>query len=204
MNQYKIIAEVERSEILNVFQLAGQCTLQIAQGDITQESLDAIVNAANAQLRHGGGVAAAIVRRGGTAIQVESDTWVQEHGPVSHAEPAYTGAGRLRCRYVIHALGPVWGDGDEDAKLTAAVAGSLRLADQLGLASIAFPAISTGIFGFPRERAAKVMMLAIRKYFKQHSELRLRLVRLTLFDQETAQAFLKAGDMGTSELVLWG
>ena len=78
---------------------------QIVQGDITQEAVDAIVNAANSHLQHGGGVAGVIVRQGGQAIQQESDAWVRAHGPVSHTEPAYTSAGRLPCKYVIHAVG---------------------------------------------------------------------------------------------------
>jgi O-acetyl-ADP-ribose deacetylase (regulator of RNase III) len=164
--------------------------LQIAQGDLTQESVDAIVNAANAYLKHGGGVAAAIVHRGGATIQAESDAWVRQHGPVSHAEPAYTRAGSLPCRYVIHAVGPVWGEGDEDAKLAAAVTGSLRLAARLGLASIAFPAISTGIFGFPKERAAQVMLTAMRAYLEGSPD-PVKLIRLTLYDQPTLDAFVQ-------------
>jgi O-acetyl-ADP-ribose deacetylase (regulator of RNase III) len=195
-----MIAEVGMNEIMNVWQLPGGRALQIVLGDITLEHVDAIVNAANAHLQHGAGVAGAIVRRGGPVIQIASDAWVQEHGPVSHAEPAYTTGGRLPCRYVFHAVGPVWGEGDEDAKLAAAVTGSLRLADQLELTSIAFPAISTGIFGFPKERAAKVMLLAMRNYFKQHSESGLRLVRLTLLDQEMVKVFSEAGEMGTGQL----
>ncbi len=166
--------------------------LQIVQGDLTQERVEAIVNAANSQLLHGGGVAGAISRRGGPVIQAESIAWVREHGPVSHTEPAFTRAGKLPCRYVIHAVGPVWGQGDEDAKLEAAVAGSLRLADELGLGSIAFPAISTGIFGFPKGRAAGVILGAIECYFTQNPGSGLQQVRLTLFDQATVDAFLRA------------
>jgi O-acetyl-ADP-ribose deacetylase (regulator of RNase III) len=169
-------------------------TLQLVQGDLTTEVVDAIVNAANSHLQHGGGVAGIIVRRGGHEIQAESDAWVREHGPVSHAKPAYTGAGHLSCRYVIHAVGPVWGEGNEDEKLAAAVTGSLMLADRLGLHSIAFPAISTGIFGFPKERAAGVIFSAISSYFSQHLSSGLQLVRLTLFDQPTVDAFVKVWD----------
>ena len=82
--------------------------LEIVQGDITGETVDAIVNAANSHLQHGAGVAGAILRRGGYQIQQESLEWVRQHGPVTHAEPAYTSAGKLPCRYVIHAVGPVW------------------------------------------------------------------------------------------------
>jgi O-acetyl-ADP-ribose deacetylase (regulator of RNase III) len=165
--------------------------LQIVQGDLTQERVDAIVNAANEFLQHGGGVAAAIARHGGLQIQAESDTWVREHGPVRHDAPAYTRAGNLPCRYVIHAVGPVWGEGDEEAKLAAAVAGSLGLADRLKLRSIAFPAISTGIFGFPKEAAAAVILTAIEDYCTQNLDSGLLEIRLTLFDQPTIEAFLK-------------
>ncbi|MFZ5922797.1 MAG: macro domain-containing protein, partial [Chloroflexota bacterium] len=169
---------------------SGQ-TLQIVQGDITAETVDAIVNAANERLMHGGGVAWIISKKGGPAIQKESDAWVRAHGPVSHAAPAWTSGGRLPSKYVIHAVGPVWGAGDEDAKLTAAVSGSLRLADGLEVKSIAFPAISTGIFGFPKERAARIMFEAIRSYFETNPGSGIRLVKLTLYDQPTVAAFLK-------------
>ena len=192
------------NEIMNVWQLPGGRALQIVLGDITQEHVDAIVNAANAQLQHGAGVAGAISRHGGPVIQITSDAWVRGHGPVSHAEPAYTTGGRLPCRYVIHAVGPIWGDGGEDKKLAAAVIGSLHVADRLELNSIAFPAISTGIYGFPKERAAKVMLLAMRNYFKQHAESQLRLVRMILFDWETAKVFSEAGEMGTGQLQMLG
>jgi len=167
---------------------SGQ-VLQVCQGDLTEEMLDAIVNAANAQLAHGGGVAGAIVRKGGSVIQEESDAWVRKHGPVTHAEPAYTGAGRLGCRYIIHAVGPVWGEGDEDRKLADAVRGSLRLAERLGLNSIAIPPISTGIFRFPIERAAQVILDAIRNYFDENKQSKLNLVRLTIIDEPTLSVF---------------
>jgi O-acetyl-ADP-ribose deacetylase (regulator of RNase III) len=166
--------------------------LEIAQGDLTQEPVDAIVNAANRHLDHGGGVAGAIVRAGGRSIQDESDAWVREHGPVSHAEPAYTGAGSLPARYVIHAVGPVWGEGDEDRKLAEAVTGSLRRADELNLRSIAFPAISTGIFGFPKDRAARIFFQAVPAYFTENPTSGLELVRLVLWDGDSVGVFLAA------------
>lgn len=164
-------------------------SIQIAQGDITLENVDAIVNAANEHLQHAGGVAWAIVRHGGDVIQDESDAWIAKHGPVPHSHPAWTSGGSLSARYVIHAVGPVWGDGDEDAKLAAAVTGSLRVADELGLSSIAFPAISTGIFGFPKERAAGIIFKTIEEYFSGNSS-GLKLVKLVLWDDETVKAFL--------------
>ena len=169
---------------------SGQ-TLQLVQGDITTETTDAIVNAANKYLQHGGGVAVAIVRRGGAAIQKESDAWVHTHGPVSFSEPAWTSAGNLLARYIIHAVGPVWGEGDEQAKLTSAVIGSLKTADALRLGSIAIPAISTGIFGFPKEHAARVIVTTIRDYFSIHPA-GLKMIKLVVYDEPTLNAFEKA------------
>lgn len=171
--------------------LATSQTLQIVQGDITTDNVDAIVNAANENLQHGGGVAWAILRRGGDVIQTESDKWIKIHGPVSHARPAWTSGGALPAKYVIHAVGPVWGDGDEDNKLSAAVAGSLRTADELNCTSISMPAISTGIFGFPKERAAGVIFSSIEKYFSSSTSSSLKTVRIVLFDDATVQSFLK-------------
>lgn len=174
--------------------LPSGVTLQLAQGDITAEKTDAIVNAANEYLQHGAGVAGTIVRRGGPAIEAESDAWIKQHGLVSHESPAWTSGGRMPARYVIHAVGPVWGDGDEDAKLAVAVTGSLRVADELKLTSIALPAISTGIFGFPKERAADVILKSIEKYFQEKPGSGIRLVRLVLYDQATITSFSKAWD----------
>lgn len=164
--------------------------LEIVHGDLTEEPVDAIVNAANSHLAHGAGVAGAIVRRGGIQIQRESDEWVRRYGPVSHSEPAYTSGGNLPYRFIIHAVGPIWGEGDEERKLAAAIFGSLRLADRLGVTSLAFPPISTGIFGFPKERAAPIFYNTIQQYFAEHSATTLRLVRLCIIDVPTLEVFL--------------
>ncbi len=171
------------NQVLKETQLPAGVTLQLVQGDLTEERVDAIVNAANAHLQHGGwrgrrDLSAVVGRK----IQAESDAWVRAHGPVPHAQPAYTGAGKLPCRYVIHAVGPVWGEGEEDKKLHVAVYGALELADQLNLASVAFPAISTGIFGFPKERAARIILETIRSYFSRQADSKVRLVRIVLID----------------------
>lgn len=168
--------------------------LQILLGDITKEHVDVIVNAANAYLQHGGGVAGVISLKGGSIIQMESDQWLEENGPVQHASPAYTSGGDLPCKYVIHAVGPIWGEGDEDKKLAEAVAGSLVLGDQLGLSSIAFPAISTGIFRFPIERAAKIILEAFRTYIKQNPAANLGQIRLVLYDQQSLYVFLRIAE----------
>jgi O-acetyl-ADP-ribose deacetylase (regulator of RNase III) len=173
--------------------LSTRTTFQLVQGDITAETTDAIVNAANEYLIHGAGVAGAISRGGGPKIQTESSAWVRKYGPVSHAKPAWTTGGKLLCRYVIHAVGPFWGEGgNEDDKLEAAITGSLRLADELGLESISIPAISTGIFGFPKERAADIIIRTIRRYFKTKSNSGIKTVRLVLYDSPTLSAFHKA------------
>lgn len=164
--------------------------LQIVQGDITIDEVDAIVNAANEHLQHGGGVAWAIVRSGGDVIQEESNKWIQQHGLVSHSHPAWTSGGALPAKYIVHAVGPVWGDGDDDNKLADAISGSLRVADELKCVSISMPAISTGIFGFPKERAAGIIFSAIEKYFASSKESSIKIIRLVLFDKETTQIFL--------------
>jgi O-acetyl-ADP-ribose deacetylase (regulator of RNase III) len=167
-------------------------TLQIVQGDITIEEVDAIVNAANEHLQHGGGVAWAISKKGGSAIQKESEAWIQQHGRVPHSAPAWTSGGLLPAKVVIHAVGPVWGDGDEDNKLAAAVTGSLRVAEELKCSSLAMPAISTGIYGFPKERAAAIIFNAIENYFAANSSSGLRTIKLVLFDQPTVDVFLQS------------
>lgn len=165
-------------------------TLQLVRGDITTEEVDAIVNAANAHLQHGGGVAWAILKRGGPTIQKESDAWIQRHGPVPHSRPAWTSGGLLPAKYVIHAVGPVWGDGEEDEKLSDAVTGSLRVADELECESIAMPAVSTGIFGFPKDRAARIIFSSLQRYFERNAS-NLRVVKLVLFDRATIEIFVE-------------
>ena len=170
-------------------------TLQIVQGDITIEAVDAVVNAANEHLQHGGGVAWAISKKGGSTIQKESDAWIRHHGPVPHSAPAWTSGGLLPAKYVIHAVGPVWGDGNEDNKLADAVTGSLRVADELKCVSIALPAISTGIYGFPKDRAAGVIFSALEKYFEGNSPSGIKTVKLVLFDRSTVDAFINQWSM---------
>jgi O-acetyl-ADP-ribose deacetylase (regulator of RNase III) len=182
------------NKLIREFVFESGKVLQILLGDITKEHVDAIVNAANAYLQHGGGVAGVISLKGGSIIQKESDQWLEENGPVQHASPVYTSGGDLPCKYVIHAVGPVWGEGDEDKKLAEAIAGSLALGDQLGLSSIAIPAISTGIFRFPIERAAKIILNAFRTYIKQNPAASLRQIRLVLYDEQSLYVFLKIAE----------
>ena len=126
----------------------------VIKGDLTKTRVDAIVNAANDRLQHGGGVAGAIVRAGGWIIQEESN----KIGFVPVGSAAITTAGKLPAKFVIHAVGPRMDEGEEDEKLKDATLNSLKLADKNNLKSIAFPAVSAGIFGFPKERCAKIMV----------------------------------------------
>jgi len=187
------------SHLKATFPLPSGQTIEIVQGDLTRERVDAIVNAANKHLAHSGGIAGAIVRAGGQAIQDESDAWVRKNGLVTHAKPAYTNAGKLPCRYVIHAVGPIWGEGDEDRKLAEAVHSSLACAESLGLRSIAIPAISTGIFGFPMERAARIILTALHEYYVQSPASTVGLARIVLRDEATAEVFVQEGQKTSNE-----
>jgi O-acetyl-ADP-ribose deacetylase (regulator of RNase III) len=134
--------------------------VRVIRGDITEAPVDAIVNAANSHLRHGGGVAGAIVRKGGSIIQEESD----RIGYVPVGESAVTAAGRLPAKYVMHTVGPRWGEGDEETKLRSAVRNTLELAEKKGFATIAMPAISAGIFGFPKARCSRIILHEIAAF----------------------------------------
>ena len=179
------------SELKSELRLKSGQVLQVRQGDLTQEEVDAIVNAANEHLQHGGGVAGAIVRQGGYVIQEQSDRWVREHGRVPTGEVAVTGGGSLACRYVIHAVGPIWqgGERDEAELLRQATANSLRKADEMKLRSIALPAISSGIFGFPKERCAQIMIATAMDFFTQYPKSALQEVRFTNIDAYTVELF---------------
>jgi O-acetyl-ADP-ribose deacetylase (regulator of RNase III) len=150
----------------------NRTTLELVQGDITALDTDGIVNAANERLAHGGGVAGVISRRGGPTIQRESDAWVRRHGPVTTGSAAITSGGDLKARYVIHAVGPVYDGTPRSAELLAsAVRAALQMADEHGLKSIALPAISTGIFGYPLAEAAQVMLRAAIAYLEEDTGL---------------------------------
>ncbi len=172
--------------------LASSQRIVLAHGDITEEPVDVIVNAANEALIHGGGVAAAILRKGGMIIQTESVGWIVRNGRVPTGRVAITGAGKLPCKAVIHAVGPIWREGkhNEDGLLRSAVWNSLELAHKKNFASIALPAISSGIFGFPKERCAKICAQTAEDFCEQFPDSPLREIRFTLFDEPTLEAFL--------------
>jgi O-acetyl-ADP-ribose deacetylase (regulator of RNase III) len=141
--------------------------LELVEGDITDLELDAIVNPANAKLQLGTGVAGAIRQKGGASIQEECN----RIGGTPVGTAVMTGAGHLKARWVIHAVGPRMGEGDEDKKLASAVRAALALADRRGVKSIALPAISTGNFGFPLDRAARIMLTEIHRFLQGGTKL---------------------------------
>jgi O-acetyl-ADP-ribose deacetylase (regulator of RNase III) len=161
-------------------------------GDITKEEVDAIVNAANSTLLGGGGVDGAIHRAGGPEILKECkkirETLYPDGLPVGEA--VATKAGNLKAKYVIHTVGPIWrgGDRNEDELLASAYRNSLRVAEELGLNTVAFPAISTGVYGFPPERAAKIVSRVLKEYFSKTPKL--SLVKLVFFTSRDYDIFV--------------
>ncbi|MCW4015154.1 MAG: macro domain-containing protein [Candidatus Bathyarchaeota archaeon] len=157
--------------------------IELVQGDITQQTTDAIVNAANAALQLGGGVAGAIRRHGGPAIQEECN----KIGGTRVGGAVITTGGNLAAKHVIHAVGPIHGDDHEDEKLKDATLNSLKLADKNRLSTIVFPAISTGIFGFPKDRCATIMLSTVIAYLEGPTGL--ERVVFCLYDKETLNIF---------------
>lgn len=169
--------------------MAAGKALELVQGDITRETSDAIVNAANSELLPGGGVCGAIHRAGGPTIAEECRKLRAEHGPVSTGHAVATNAGHLPARYVIHAVGPVWSGGasGEPAALASAYRESIRVADELKLKSIAFPAISTGIFGYPLREATEVAIRTVREALPRAKNV--DTVRFVVFDDAALQDY---------------
>lgn len=163
--------------------------VSLHRGDLTREFVDVIVNAANSQLAHGDGVAAAIVRAGGRAIQDECTTYVQKFGPVPVGEAAWTGPGEFALKGIIHAVGPMWGEGDEPGKLRRAALASFVLAAQNECGSLALPAISSGIFGFPKRQCAEVLVKSAWDFLMEHPVEPLQEIRFTIIDEETVSHF---------------
>ena len=162
-------------------------TIELMNGDITELDTDAIVNAANAQLLLGGGVAGAIRTKGGPEIQAECN----KIGGTFVGGAVITTGGHLKARYVIHAVGPRMGEGDEDTKLRNATKNSLHVADDHHVRSLAFPAISTGIFGFPLDRCADIMIEAVVQYIIS-SQTNLERIVFCLFGNDALETFLSA------------
>ncbi len=172
----------------------GGVRLEVVQGDITEQDVDAIVNAANTTLLGGGGVDGAIHRAGGPEILEACRAIVRKRGECPPGEAVITAGGALRARWVIHAVGPVWQGGtrNEDALLRSAYRNSLRLVAEQGLDSVAFPCISTGAYGFPADRAARIAFDTTIGFVR--SEQRPVLVRFVVFTPRDAELYARLFD----------
>ena len=170
----------------------GSTNVLAVEGDLTRQPVDAVVNAANVQLQHGGGVAAAIVRTGGRVIQEESDAWVRANGPLASGIAAVTTGGMLVASHVIHVAGPVFDESqDNEALLALAVRAALDAAADHEMRSVALPAISAGIYGYPADEAARVITAAVVDWIGQRPA-DLDEVRLVGYDRAMAQRFASA------------
>lgn len=159
------------------------------KGDITLlTGVDAIVNAANSWLGHGGGIARAIRKAGGSQLVEQSQLFIAENGALGEGEVCHTTGGSMGCRWVIHAVGPIWRQGLEHQLLSRAFGESLRRADDLGLTSVAMPLISSGIFGFDKDEAATILFNVIKE-FRAHNALQQCIICAN--DEETFAVLLK-------------
>jgi O-acetyl-ADP-ribose deacetylase (regulator of RNase III) len=170
----------------------GSSRVELVRGDITLERTDAIVNAANSGLMGGGGVDGAIHRAGGPAILEECRRIVAERGPLEPGNAVITSGGRLPCGYVIHTVGPVWsgGGGSEPETLAACYRSALALAESRGLASVAFPSISTGAYGYPVAQAAPIALGSVREALKTGSLV--ARIRFVLFAEGDLRHYARA------------
>jgi O-acetyl-ADP-ribose deacetylase len=180
----------DESLVIDQIILSNGKTIRLVRGDITERNLDVIVNPANSYLKHAGGVAAAIVRKGGPVIQEESD----KIGYVPVGTAVITTAGRLPCKAVIHTVGPRMGEGSEDKKLRKAIKSVLALAQETGFKSISIPAISTGIFGYPKDKCAKILLEESMNYFAKNKDTSsspntIDTIEFSLIDSETLDYF---------------
>ncbi|AYF54295.1 macro domain-containing protein [Clostridium botulinum C] len=167
----------------------GNKEIVIKKGDITNESSDAIVNAANGMLKHVGGVAAAIVKKGGREVQEESNKIVRKEGIIPVGGAVITRGYKLPCKYIIHTVGPRMGEGDEEIKLKNAILSALCLAEQHNLKSLSIPAVSSGIFGFPKERCANILINTAIEFLKTSAKSIERIIMCN-FDDKTYEVFL--------------
>ncbi|XP_076451605.1 protein mono-ADP-ribosyltransferase PARP14-like isoform X2 [Babylonia areolata] len=184
----------ENVQTIASVQLPSGVTIQVVQGDITQLAVDVIVNAANTRMEHIGGLARDIVQKGGKIIQEESDRAVKARGqPLQEGDIITTGAGCLPCKVVVHAVGPVYrGGGEEEDCLHDTVLKCMGAATDAGRTSIAFPAISTGIFRYPEKEATRVIVEAVRDWLGSYKKVRVRNVTFCHLTPGVAQLFVDA------------
>ena len=182
------VAQVAVADAVEV----GSTRVVTVLGDLTTQNVDAVVNAANTHLQHGGGVAAALVRAGGPTVQDESDAWLRKHGPLGVGTAAVTSGGAIPAEYVIHVVGPIYrADQDNEAHLRAAVGAALDAASGIAARSVAFPAISAGIYGYPVAEATAILSNEVFRWIAAHPGA-LDEVRLVAFDPTVGEHFSDA------------
>lgn len=170
----------------------GDKKILIKKGDITKEQSDAIVNPANSSLNHGGGAALAIVRAGGIEIQRDSDELIKKIGSLPVGKAVITYGHNLSCKFVIHTVGPIMGEGNEEKKLKKAVTSVLNLAEYYNLTSISIPAISSGVFRFPKEKCAEILIKTSVEFLKK-GDVDLKTIVMCNHDDKTTNIFLREG-----------
>jgi O-acetyl-ADP-ribose deacetylase len=163
--------------------------IELVKGDITKLEIEVIVNAANSQLSGGGGVDGAIHKAGGSKIHQQCMRLIQKNGQLPVGESVITESGNMPCRFVIHTVGPIWkgGENDESALLTKAYRSSLELANDFSLKEVAFPNISTGIYGFPKEKAAEIVFKEVCNFL--HTNLLIKKVVFVCYDDENYKLY---------------
>lgn len=169
-------------------EVAG-ATLRVVAGDLTAQPVGAVINAANEHLAHGGGVAKALAAAGGARVQQESDQWVARHGPLGPGQAAVTTAGDMPATHLVHVVGPRYRRGQDNAGLLAqAVTAALDAARDAGVTSVALPAISAGVFGYPPEEAGHVIAATCAQWLREQRGA-VREVRLVGLDEAAAGHF---------------
>jgi O-acetyl-ADP-ribose deacetylase (regulator of RNase III) len=168
------------TKLIDKIRISNDKIIRLIKGDITEQNVDVVVNPANSYLKHGGGVAGAIVRKGGKIIQTESN----KIGFVPVGSSVITTSEKLPCQAIIHTVGPKMGEGNEDFKLLKSIHSSLSLASESRYKSISIPAISSGIFGFPKDRCANIL-LDESINFLQNNNTPLQTIEFCIIDDET-------------------
>eukprot|EP00026_Physarum_polycephalum_P006537 Phypoly_transcript_06585.p1 GENE.Phypoly_transcript_06585~~Phypoly_transcript_06585.p1 ORF type:complete len:409 (+),score=82.13 Phypoly_transcript_06585:425-1651(+) len=192
LTDLKLSQEVDKStsEVKYEYEFSHGQVLQVRLGDITEETADIIVNESNGNLNHTSGVAGVLAQKGGKEIQLQSDRWVRKHGPVPPGQVAVTEAGQLPCKWLIHAVGPIWrgGNSREDNELWDAMWNCLVWASKLHAHSIAIPAIGATFLGFQKERCAYLLVDCIAKFFHKHPKTKLQEIRIVNHNDNVTDA----------------
>lgn len=178
-------------QLIQSVSLSKERILSLVIGNILDEPVDCIVNAANGMLAHGGGVAAAIAKAAGVDLVKEGNRIIEERGEIPVGEAVVTTAGNLPYRGVIHAVGPRKGQGEEESKLVQTLQSAFLRATEKGWQSLSFPAVSSGIFAVPLEVCARAYIRAVREFFQDHPDSSLQIVRLCLFKGPLVDAVIE-------------